>query len=189
MNTNSRKLARLLAPAANVTSLYPTDLLPGDVLLYRSSDIVGKIIAIKTGQDFSHVEVYVGNGNCLGARISGVNWYQVRLDKYLVEVRRFQPESGQLFNIMAAANAIAPMIGKGYDVGGLFTFFNPWAKHLQTIRVCSPVSAHFMRGGGYEPFNPELEDDDITPASFHDTPALKTIWRAGEFVVKEPTVR
>jgi hypothetical protein len=164
---------------ARTSIVLPSDILetsrlrPGDVMLYRASDLPGYIIAIKTGQDFSHVEGYCGNNISLGARISGVNYYSVRLDKYLVEVRR--PVNVD-FKPIDAGLSVQSLIGKPYDVPGLFRFFNPWDKHFTVIKVCSVVTVIWSRGGGVIPFNPDVSSDSITPADFHNTTAFKTVW-------------
>jgi uncharacterized protein YycO len=153
----------------------PDDLRPGDILLYKPSDLVGAIIAIKTWCWLSHVECYLGGCRCLAARIQGVNIYSERIDKYLVAVRRPKVE---MFNTTAAYQAIQNMIGKPYEVAAFWEFFDPLVHRYHASRICSSVATAWLRGGGCEPFNPEFEDADASPAQLWQTPALETIWEA-----------
>ena len=153
----------------------PDDLRGGDILLYKPSDLVGVLIAIKTWTWLSHVECYLGGGRSLAARIQGVNVYTERVDKYLVAVRR---PKVQPFDLGKAWAAVAPMIGQPYQVAGFWEFFDPFMHRYHASRICSSVATQWLRGGGCEPFNPEFDDADASPAQLWQTPELDTIWEA-----------
>jgi len=63
---------------------------PGAWFLYRASDVIGDLIDVFEGEDFSHVELYLGGGQSFGARFPTLNFYPTRVDQYLVEIRRYQ---------------------------------------------------------------------------------------------------
>lgn len=149
----------------------PDDLRPGDILFYSPSDLVGVLIAIKTWTWLSHVECYIGRGRVIAARASGVKVYGERIDKHLVAIRR--PDR---FNLLEAHIAVGPMLGRPYEYAGFFSFILPLYHRRQASRICSSVATVFLRGGGCEPFNPELDADDVSPAQLWQTPALTTVW-------------
>lgn len=151
------------------------DLLPGDVLFYSPSELVGLLIAVKTWTWLSHVEaVWDSDGKVISARIEGVNIYPIRVDKHLVCIRR--PHS---FDMAKGDDAIKPLIGRDYEIPALERFFNPWSKRRHVARICSSVVTAYLRGGGIEPFNPAVSADQIAPAQLWQTPVLNTIWIKG----------
>lgn len=162
-----------------MTGLFDASLLRvADTLFYTPSDpVVGVLIAVKTYKWLSHVEVYAGDGKCLGARITGVDYYPVRVDRHLVCVRRPLVKA---FDLEGAKREVEDEVGLPYEVGGFFSFFNPWRVRQHTTRICSPVVRAFLRGGGAEVFNPSATDDQISPADLWRTGLLKTVWFKGE---------
>jgi hypothetical protein len=154
----------------------PAILKVGDVLFYTPSDLVGYIIGIKTWTWLSHVEVYIGGGKAIGARLKGVNIYDLRVDKHLVYVRRPVMNGHGEFDPMKALGAVASTLGTPYDIGSFEAFFNPWSRNRHSARICSTNVAAYLKGGGCEVFNPDLDPDDISPAQLWQTPHLKTIW-------------
>jgi len=150
----------------------------GDVLLYAPAwhNAVGLIIAVKTWTALSHAESYAGRGLSYGARIEGVDVWPVRIDRYLRYIRRPVLPPGRVFDEDAAWRAIAPMLGKPYQVSGFGAFFAPWSRARRASRICSVLSAYHLRGGGCEVFNPDLEEADVAPAQLYQTPGLRTIW-------------
>ena len=164
----------------------PATLRAGDVMLYAPDTwddnafdaFVGDAISALTHRLKSHVEVYRGNGMSLGARITGVNFYPVRVDATLACVRRHPNYTS--FNVVTADAAVAPYIGKSYQVGGMFAFFNPWkqrAINTHVIRVCSPIAAIYERGGGCEWFNQFASCSTISPGDFFVTGVGDYVWR------------
>lgn len=147
----------------------------GDVLLYSPSSPIGVWIAIKTWTWLSHVEVYHGSGMVIAARPEGVNIYPVRLDKYLYAVRRVKG----VFYDQGAFEAVETYLGKPYEKIGLMWFYNPWAKHVQTTRICSSIVNRYLIGGGAMCFNPLVPDSRIAPAQLWQTAVLSNFWVRG----------
>lgn len=147
---------------------------PGDVLFYSPSDLIGWIIAVKTWTKISHVEAYIGSGRCISARPQGVNVFGERIDKCLCCVRR--PLMTKQFETRKAWEAVFPFLGKPYGWTSFEEFFNPWCRHRHASRICSSIVTTYLRGGGCEPFNPDLSADDVSPAQLWQSPNLITIW-------------
>lgn len=156
--------------------LVPEELLPGDVILYSPTDWIGWLIALKTWVALSHIEVYLGRGKVVAARPQGVDVYDPRIDDSLRYVRRPVIGAGVQFNADAALESIKYMLGKPYQVSGLFKFYAPWHHRHKATRICSSVATVFLRGGGCQPFNPAVHADDTTPSMFFQTPDLLTIF-------------
>ena len=151
----------------------PDDLQPGDVLFYRPSSLVGVFIAFKTWTWLSHVEAYIGRGRVIAARTQGVNVYVERIDKSLVAVRR---PIVKKWDASGAYHAVSSLLNKPYDVSAFWAFFNPFLHHYHSSRICSSVVTLWLRGGGCEPFNPAVSEDDIAPAQLWQTDELNTVW-------------
>lgn len=151
------------------------DFLPGDVLFYSPSDVVGLLIAVKTWTWLSHVEsiwdIQDNKHEVVAARISGVNTYPIRIDKHLVAIRR-----PVRFNKLEGHLSVNLQLGQSYEVSSFERFFNPWAKSWHISRICSSIVTAYLRGGGIEPFNPQVSADQIAPAQLWQTPVLRTIW-------------
>lgn len=147
----------------------------GDVLTYSANDIWGRLIEWKTGAPTrSHVEVYCGGAVAFGARSSGVGYFPVRIDKYLMEVRRHGQH--ERFNLVSAREAVSGLVGKPYEFTGLLALLWPWKKTRHLIRVCSTTATRFLRAGGLEPFDAAVPDNSISPDDFVVTGKLDTIW-------------
>jgi hypothetical protein len=153
----------------------PASLKLGDVLLYPARDLIGDIIAISTHGIWSHVEVVSGPNESIAARIQGVNYYP--RDNSFRCVRRFNFPSGEYFDILAAKAALQDQIGKPYDIPGLFSFFDPWAKTKHVHRICSVIANKFLVAGGATPFDPLADPNLISPTDFWITGGLTTIWK------------
>ena len=123
----------------------PDDLRAGDILLYSPSELVGVLIAIKTGGWFSHVECCIGGDQVIAARLQGVDVYATRFD-HLCAVRRPLVS----FDTAGARRAVAPLMGRDYEVGGFCDFFLPLAHSRHVHRICSVVATAWLRGGGVQ---------------------------------------
>ena len=153
---------------------YNRDLLrPGMLLGYRSSSLFGKIIAAKTWMDISHVEVYLGDGVSAGARWEGVNTYPVREDKYLcVVLEPMEPFDFERAKVWFYSEAQ----GLNYDLWGMRIFYRLIGSTNPNRMWCSEFVAEFYRHGGFDPFNPNLSSDRISPAQFLQTGKMNTVW-------------
>ena len=110
----------------------------------------------------------------LPGRLEGVNYYPVRLDEFLMEVKRHI--DWQHFNIVRAQQAVEDIIGKPYEIPGLLNYLDPWRKVHHLVKVCSPAATWFVRAGGIEPFDPDVPEDDIPPHDFVVSGLLKPVW-------------
>lgn len=156
--------------------LIPEELQAGDVLLYSPTDWIGWLICIKTWTALSHAEVYCGNGRCVAARSHGVDVYQERIDDSLRYVRRPVMPVNTRFNIRKAMESVKPMLGRPYEVGGLFYFYLPWMRRHKATLICSSVVTVFVKAGGCDLFSPDIDPHDIAPAQLLQTNDLLTIY-------------
>lgn len=152
----------------------PNDLRPGDVLFYAPSSLLGVLISLKTWTWLSHVEAYVGSGRVIAARPQGVNVYCERIDKHLACIRR---PLVKRFDVGEAYRAVSSMLGKSYDITAFWSFFLPQMNRNHATRICSSVVTAWLRGGGVEPFNPDFDSDDVSPAQLWQSSELMTIWK------------
>jgi hypothetical protein len=153
---------------------YHRDILrPGMVMGYRSSSLFGKVIATKTWLDISHVETYIGGGMSVAARWEGVNMYPVREDKYLCIVLEptgpFNIDGAKLWFMNHAQ-------GMKYDLWGMRIFYRLIKKANPNRMWCSELCTEFYRAGGFEPFQPMLSSERVSPAQFLQTGALRPVW-------------
>ena len=158
--------------------LVPEELQPGDLLFYKPTDFIGWLIAVKTWAMLSHVECYVGHGQVIAARPSGVDLYPERFDTSLRYVRRPVLSPGKRFDVQGANAAVRHMLGKPYQYSGLFRFYAPWHDKHKATRICSSVATVWLRGGGCEPFNPTVTADDVSPSMLNQTNDLTTVWES-----------
>lgn len=143
---------------------------PGDVLLYRPSDLYGRIIAYKTWHSVAHVEVSVGLGCAVAARPkTGVDRYPLRLDATLSAVLRpVQP-----FDLSAALRWFERE-ARGLPYGWLdLLAFLGWRVDGPGM-ICSSFATGFLRAGGLRVFNVE-PITVIAPCDFLQTELLTEV--------------
>jgi hypothetical protein len=145
------------------------------VMGYRPSSLFGKVIASKTWMNISHVETYVGDGMSVAARWDGVNMYPVREDETLCVL--LEPDAP--FNLQKAMVWFySHAQGMRYDLWGMRIFFRLLQKTNPHRMWCSEFCAEFYRAGGYDPFNPHVPSDRISPAQFLQTGRMQTAWHS-----------
>lgn len=157
----------------------PSILIPGDCILYKPSDVVGLIIAIKTWSWTAHIEGYIGNNQSIAARDTGVNTYPLRNDKYAKCILR--PKISFDFN---AAMDWYDKCAKGdkYDFEGLFGFFIPdkFDKDDSTVNYkkffCSMLVDMWYVHGNFRPFAVNAPANKISPAQFLESPLFNVVW-------------
>lgn len=152
------------------------DLRAGDALLYRPSDLVGWIIAVKTWARFSHVEVYVGNGMAVGSRFpEGVRSWDMRLDGLGAVLRPLHPPdldcALQWFYTSAT--------GQGYDLLGLLCFTLAVKRGHPRKMFCSEFATRFYRHGKVNVIAPHWDADRVAPGNLLMTPAFEVVWTDG----------
>jgi hypothetical protein len=144
---------------------------PGDCLLYRPTDLIGWIIAIKTWSKVCHVEVYAGNGMSWASRNGiGVNLYALRTAD-LCEVRR--PYS---FDVKAAQTWFNTVRGQAYDFLGLCCFYLAVKSGASDRMFCSEFALNLYRNAGAQVLAEECVPDHTAPSEFIQTSGLQTIW-------------
>jgi uncharacterized protein YycO len=154
---------------------------PGDSIMYKPSNLIGVIIALKTWSWTSHVETYIGNDQSIGARSDGVKVWPLRNDKYVKAILR--PRGN--FDIVAALEWFLNYAdGDKYDWQGLFSFYIPKQKDVDDPTAnyrkefCSQLCTMFYRKGKFNPFAEKYPDKLISPAQFFQTPMFDIIWEA-----------
>jgi uncharacterized protein YycO len=160
------------------TPFDPSILRPGDSLLYRPSTLFGLIIKYKTWARFSHVEVYIGGDQSVGAREKGVRVWPLRLDHLGCVLRPYCPpnmESG-LEWFYSKAN------GQGYDYLGLLCFTLAAKQGSPNKQFCSELGTRFYRAGQLNIFAPHWDADRIAPGNFLMTPAFEIAWTDGKLL-------
>jgi hypothetical protein len=148
---------------------------PGDCLVYRPSNWIGRMIALKTWLPYSHVEICVDDNRAIGARSGGVDYYPLRIDKYLAVVMR--PDSSWLnledglewFNINAR--------GIPYDYWGLLRFYTFGNPSLDKM-FCSEMATGFYRNAGKSDLFHTISSDLVPPGWFVTmADGFKESWR------------
>lgn len=149
----------------------PTQLKPGDCLIYRPSTLLGWAISVKSWSKWSHVEMAVSPGKALGARMEGVNYYPTRWDHLGMVVR--PPEGFDLQKALWWFDNYAR--GQRYDVVGLFRFFTI-GKQSKDKQFCSELLTRMYRQGGLDLFG--SQDADLVPPGWFTTMAddFTVVW-------------
>jgi uncharacterized protein YycO len=150
-------------------------LLPGDALIYRPSNLVGYIIALKTWTWASHIEIYIGDLQSIAARPSGVNIYPIRYDKYTTHVLRPKKK----LNVKKAMDWFhTEAMNDKYDYIGLFDFFSyKDGKLSPKAEVCSVLASLWYNQAGFYPFSKDYPINKISPAQFLQSNAFHIIWK------------
>lgn len=124
-------------------------LLPGDVLLYNSKGLYGRIIAIKTWHKITHVECYLGLGLSAASRNGqGVNIYALREHDLVKIWRPLVP-----FDAAKAMCYAAGRKGEPYGWMDLWAFVG--FAHDGKGVICSTFVAELQRNQGIDAFNGE----------------------------------
>lgn len=152
------------------------DLRPADLLLYRPSDLVGWIIAVKTWSRFSHCEIYVGNDMAVGSRWpKGVQCYPLRKENLGAVLRPYSPpdmERGMQWFYSSAT-------GQGYDLLGLLCFTLAVRRGHPRKMFCSEFATRFYRHARLNVIAPHWDADRVAPGSLLMTPAFEAVWTDG----------
>jgi len=122
----------------------------GDCLLYRPSNLFGKIISIKTWSHISHVEVYINNNKSVASRDGiGVDMYDLRTNNLGYILRPNLPlkinKALRWFNKEAR--------GQKYDWKGILVFSLAVKQGNNQKMFCSEFATRFYRKGDFKPFS------------------------------------
>lgn len=140
----------------------------GDVLLYRPSGKFGWLIAVKTWNRISHVEVAVSASEAVASRDGqGVGRYPLRTAHLAHVLRPVQP-----FDLAAALAWYDAQPDQPYGWFDLLQFMglNVNARGI----VCSPFATQFLRAGGLDPFN-GYEALKVAPFMFLTSPVFVNV--------------
>lgn len=139
---------------------------PGDVLLYRPSGKFGWLIAVKTWNRISHVEVAVSAHEAVASRDGlGVGRYPLRTAQLAHVLRPVPP-----FDLAAALRWFAREAdGQPYGWWDLAQFMglNVNARGV----ICSTFATQFLRAGGLDPFN-GYDAQKVAPFFFLTSPVF-----------------
>jgi hypothetical protein len=148
------------------------ELLPGDALLYFTrGNLFDYLVALKTWNLVSHIEIYRGGGMSVAARHKGVNQYPLRhLDlAYILRPR-------VALDLEKANKWFYGVQGQGYDFIGLLVFMSAVKRGTKRKMFCSEFATRFYRHAGSRPFADYYDADRIAPAQFLQSPAFDWIW-------------
>lgn len=161
-----------------------TILQPGDTILYRPTAfslekfggwLFGRLIALKSWHNISHVEVYVGGGESVASRDGeGVNRYLWRSTEIGYVLRPGQP-----VDLVIGMRWFNGVRGQGYDWLGLTRFVRTSIVSSQTKMFCSAFWLRFYRACAFNPFSAIVDADSIAPGEIIDCPNLEVIWTDG----------
>lgn len=135
-----------------INKIYDTELTkllkPGDIVLFRADmgNLLSALICKYTYSCYSHVELYIGDGWCVGASLYGVK-YDSRLgrNKGFVDIFRTRKPLTKLEKRVLIGKA-HQSVGRPYDFSLLLAF--PWITNRSLVRrsadlsfVCSELAA------------------------------------------------
>jgi hypothetical protein len=144
----------------------PEELRPGDCLVYRPSSLFGKLIAIKSWSNYSHVEMITDTTKlpfkAISARSEGVRYFSMNW-MHIGAVMR-PPSSFNLHDGLAWFDRSAN--GQRYDWFGILRFFTI-GKQSTDHQFCSEVITRVYRHGGITLF--EGQDADLVPPGWFVT--------------------
>lgn len=147
---------------------------PGDAILYKPTDWVGWVIAVKTWTRVSHIEVYVGEGNSVASRNGiGVGLYPARLTDMAAVLRPIS----SLFDIKKSMEYFAKVRGQKYDWKDLLIFGLLIKRGDRERQICSEFATNFYEAGGLRICQKEWKADRVSPSLFLFSPVFELIWR------------
>lgn len=146
---------------------------PGDILLYDTNSLFGLLIKFKRGEQYTHVEMYIGGNQSVASRDGeGVNRYDLRLDD-LAAIYRTKGE----LRLDQGLTWFETVKGQKYDWVGLLSF--AWAKFrgLNNNKMfCSEFITRMCRACGIELFNRDVDADAVSPELITYSDEVFEIW-------------
>lgn len=158
-------------------------LLPGDILLYDRNGFFNKLIKLKRGEKYSHVEVFVGGDTTVASRNGeGVARYAFRMDG-LAAIYRTAPglelriDQGLKWFDATDAQGKKLIDGQKYDWVGLLSFtFAKFQGRENHKMFCSEFVVRFMRACGVELFSHDTDADAVSPGMLAYSPNVFPVW-------------
>lgn len=158
------------------------DILPGDCILYFGDGLFDWVIALKTWNKISHVEVALAPGLSAASRNGlGVNIYVFRRSG-LAMIRR----PLKMPDIAAARKWLCQpydpdtrtgILGQKYDWLGLLCFTMAVSQGSPDRMFCSEFATHFYRQLGIDAMASDYPADKVAPAQYEQSPAFTTVWK------------
>lgn len=164
-------------PFEGVDELFLSLLKPGDMLVYSSDGFFGKAIKFKTASEFTHVAVYIGNGEQREFK-EGKGAQQVPFRSLnLVAIKRpygkwDKEKSDQLWEEVKTQT---------YDYVGLFwSFYARKVGRHNNAMFCSEYYARDYAVSVGEPmlFSEDVDADSVTPGNCYQSPSCWRVWPA-----------
>lgn len=163
---------------ADTTKRFNRSLLqPGDCLLYRPASFFGWLIAVKTWNKISHVEVF-------SHRLGNVDWSYASRDG--IGVNRYSFRTAQLSRVLRPNGLLnlnsaegwfkIEARGQKYDWLGLLCFTLAVKQGSPNKMFCSEFATRWYRAAGFHPFADGYDADKIAPANFLVSPNFTEIW-------------
>lgn len=146
----------------------------GDCILYSPSSLYGKLIAVKTWHNCSHVELYVGNGQSCASRDGvGVGQYPLRTDHVAYVLRPDGTEQADWPKFWAWFRTVN---GQKYDWWGLLRFiFTHEIGHNPNKQFCSEFVVRAYRAMGIDAVSPAEDADAVSPGMLLASPHLMPV--------------
>lgn len=169
-------------PDPLLSALYAR-LQPGDILLFDRPGLFGTLIKLKRGEQYSHVEIYAGDGQTVASRNGiGVNQYPIDLNGLAAIYRPTNPaafsfQKGMEWFTSKDSNGKFLIKGQGYDWIGLLSFtFAKFQGRNSGKMFCSEFVMRFYRHAGLELFSPITDADAVSPGMLPYSLELKPLW-------------
>ena len=150
----------------------PSDLEPGDCLLYSPHDLFGYITCLKTWSPTCHCEVFAGLRESLASRNGiGVNRYSLRM-KGLAAVLR---PKGTL-DWFAGLKWFESVRGQKYDWLGLFCFTLAVKQGAADKMFCSEFAKRLYHACKCDVIHENWDADKTAPGSYLQSIAFDWVW-------------
>ncbi len=149
---------------------------PGDVLIYSGTGFFSRLIKLKTGSEWTHVAVYIGNGLQREFK-EGVGAQEVPFrSENLGSIRR--PLC--VWDRTKSDGFWDEIKDQGYDYLGLFWSFYARKQGRKNFKMfCSEyVTRDAVRSTGCPAVSEETDADGVTPEDLGKSIAYKTVWMA-----------
>jgi uncharacterized protein YycO len=167
--------------------LYPTELLPGDVLLSTERAATSFTIRFFTSSLFSHAAIYLGDGLYAEAVGLGVRQRSVAtVLKPRIKVVRLSESAVQNARHVAtkAASEIVRYVGAGYwSQGALLSIFRKAASTDRHRLFCSHLVASMYSDAGVDVV-PGIESNKVTPELLARSKCFDDVTQATVFHTK-----
>lgn len=186
ININPFKKKCLRAPTGPIITPLTMSLTVGDVILSRSRGaFMSSLICEYTGSPYSHAEIYVGDGWCIGAESYGVTYSKRFQTKFIDVYRHLGLTASQKVMILKHVHSL---LEKPYEYDLILSY--PWLSRHKAIErarnnayICSELVASCYKKAHLE-LNAGTTDSTESPADIARSKRLRymTTWHSGDMV-------